>query len=281
MTPTPAAGAAPTAPESRVPGRRGYGFGDVLASEWTKLVTLRSTYWTLLITVGLGIGIGALVSDLQARHFATESPFARLTFDPTRSSLAGMLFAQLVFGVLGVLVLSGEYSTGTIRATFAATPRRVGVLVAKALIVASSVFVVGEVLCFASFFLGQWIIAGLAPSASLGDPGVLRAVLGAGCYLTVLALIALGLAAIVRHTAAAISAFVAVLFVLPVISDALPVSVSSAINPYLPANIGVNVFSPAGVGTNALPPFVGLGVLCAYAAGVLVIGTVLLVRRDA
>ena len=75
--------------------------------------------------------------------------------------------------------------------------------------------------------------------------------------------------------------FVAVLFVLPVISDALPVSVSSAINPYLPANIGVNVFSPAGVGTNALPPFVGLGVLCAYAAGVLVIGTVLLVRRDA
>ncbi len=269
------------APPRPSPGRSRYRFDNVVASEWTKLITVRSTYWTLFVTVVLGIGIGALVSDLQARHYATEPAFQRIGFDPTRSSLAGMLFAQLVFGVLGVLVMSGEYSTGTIRATFAATPRRLGVLAAKGLILAVVVFVVGEVLCFSSFFLGQAIIAGRAPDATLGDPGVLRAVLGAGCYLTVLALLALGLATLVRHTAAAISAFVSILFVLPVIVDALPVSVGNAVNRYLPANIGINVFSPLGAGSNPLSPWVGIGVLCAYAAVLLVLGAAVLVRRDA
>ena len=192
-----------------------HGLGGVLSSEWTKLTSVRSTVWTLVITAVSGVGIGALVASAQAARFSTRSPAARLAFDPTRSSLAGMLLAQLAIGVLGVLVVSAEYSTGTIRATFSAVPRRTMVLVAKVLVFAGVAFVVGEVVSFVAFTLGQRILSGKTPTASLSDPTVVRAVVSAGLYLTALGLLALGLATIIRHTAAAISTFVGLLFILP------------------------------------------------------------------
>jgi hypothetical protein len=258
-----------------------YGLGGVLSSEWTKLTSVRSTVWTLVITALAGVGIGAIVTSAQAARFSTRSLSAQLAFDPTRSSLAGMLFAQLAIGVLGVLVVSAEYSTGTIRATFAAVPRRPMVLVAKAALFAAVALVVGEVVSFAAFLLGQSILSGKTPTASLSDPTVLRAVISAGLYLTALGLLALGLAVIVRHTAAAISTFVGLLFILPIVSDVLPSSFANDVGRFLPADIGTQMMSVNYHGADSFGPWLSFALLGAYAVAVLIAGGVLLVRRDA
>ncbi|HUA96398.1 MAG TPA: hypothetical protein VMB82_12845 [Acidimicrobiales bacterium] len=258
-----------------------FGFWSVLSSEWTKLTSVRSTVWTLVATVVAGVGIGAIVTSAQAARFATRSPLSRLTFDPTRSSLSGLLFAQLAIGVLAVLVVSAEYSTGTIRATFAAAPRRPLVLLAKALLFGVVSFAVGEAVSFLAFALGQHILSGRTPTASLSDPTVLRAVISGGLYLTVLGLMAQGLAWIVRHTAAAISTFVAILFILPIIADVLPSSFSSDVNRFLPADIGTVLVSANYHGTDPFGPWTSFALLCGYAVAALVVGAVVLVRRDA
>lgn len=262
------------------PGGR-YGLGAVLSSEWTKLVSVRSTVWALLVTALAGVGIGALVTSAQAARFQTRSVVAQATFDPTRSSLTGLLFAQLAVGVLGVLVVSAEYSTGTIRATFSAVPRRPLVLVAKAALFGVVVFLVGEVVSFVAFVIGQRILSGKTPTASLADPTVVRAVVSGGLYLTVLGLMALGLGWILRHTPAAISTFVAILFILPIIADVLPSSFSSDVDRFLPADIGTVMLSVDHQGSDPFGPWLSFGLLCAYAVALLVVGGVLLVRRDA
>jgi len=210
----------------------------------------------------------------------------RLTFDPTALSLTGLLFGQLAIGVLGVLVMSAEYSTGTIRATFSAAPRRWQVLLAKALVFGLVAFVVSEAVSFGAFFLGQAILGRGIPHANLGLPGVARAVVGGGLYLTVLSELALGLATIIRHTAGAITAYVAVLLVLPLIVAALPSSIQDAVGRYLPANIGAALISTNGVvhravGGSVFSPWVGFGILCGYGLAALMLGGWLLVRRDA
>ena len=258
-----------------------YGFRGVLASEWIKLVSVRSTVWTLLLTALAGVGIGAIVTSAQAARFSSRSLASQLAFDPTRSSLAGVLFAQLAIGVLGVLIMSGEYSTGTIRATLAAAPRRPLVLVTKVVLFFSVALVVGEIVSLAAFGLGQRILLGKTPTASLGDPTVLRAVLSGGLYLAALGLFALGLATIIRHTAAAISAYVGVLLVLPIIADILPSSFSSDVSRFLPADIGTVMLSGHYHGSDPFGPWPSFGLLCAYAAAALIVGGVLLVRRDA
>ena len=260
------------------PGR--YGLLGALRSEWTKLRTVRSTLWTLGITVVLGIGLGAVAAATTAARWSTASLAEQLTFDPVRVSLTGILLAQLAVGILGVLVMTAEYGTGTIRATLAAIPHRRLVLVAKGIVFGLVALVVGEVVSFAAFFLGQSLLTAPAPHTTLGAPDVLRAVVGGGLYLTVLGLLALGLAAIIRHTAGAISAFVAALLILPLIVAALPSSIGGPIGRYLPANSGVTLVSvrsdPA-----SFSPWVGLGVLAGYAAALLVLGGILLRRRDA
>lgn len=256
------------------------GWRGAVASEWTKFRTVRSTLWTLATTVVLGIGLGALAAATTAARWAQMSLLERLTFDPTRTSLTGLLFAQLAVGILGVLVVSAEYGTGTIRVTFAALPRRPVVVGAKVAVYGAVVLVVGEAVSFAAFGVGQVLLAPKAPSASLGDPGVLRAVVGGGLYLLVLGLLALGIATIVRHTAGAISAFVAVLLVLPIVVAALPSSIGNALGRYLPANIGVVLLSVAPQ-AHSFSPWVGLVVLASYAAAVIAAGVVLVVRRDA
>jgi ABC-2 type transport system permease protein len=258
-----------------------YGIVGVFSSEWTKLTSVRSTVWTLLLTAIAGVGIGAIVTSAQAARFSTKSLVARAAFDPTRSSLAGLLFAQLAIGVLAVLIVSAEYSTGTIRATFAAAPRRPLVLVAKVVLLGVIAFLVGEAVSFVAFVIGQHILSGKTPTASLSDPTVLRAVLSGGLYLTALGLFALGLATIIRYTAAAISTFVATLFILPIIADVLPSSFASDVNRFFPADIGTVMLSANYHGSDPFGPWESFGLLCGYAAASLVIGVILLVRRDA
>jgi ABC-type transport system involved in multi-copper enzyme maturation permease subunit len=276
-----------------------------MAAEWTKLWSVRSTTWTLVATVAAVIGIGALGTG-------TVSP-SEIIDDPTRRSLIGIFLGQLIFGVLGVLVMSAEYGTGTIRATLSAVPRRPIVLAAKVLVFGAVAVVVSEVLAFSAFAVGQALLSAkhavgtstaLAQranhlgikiphnlqgvlstgSASLGQAGVLRAVVGAGLYLAVLGLLALGLATIIRHTAGAISAFAVVVLVLPLIVQALPTSISNAVARYLPANIGLVMFSTDGIPDrieHAFSPWTGFALLAMYTVVVLGIGCWVLVRRDA
>jgi ABC-2 type transport system permease protein len=255
----------------------------VVRAEWTKLRTVRSTTWSLLLTVVLAIGIGILTTGFAAARWHQLGPVEQLTFDPTARSLTGLLFGQLVVGVLGVLVVSAEYSTGTIRATLAAVPNRPLVLAAKTLVFGVVALVVSEVTSFVAFFIGQAILKGSTPYATLGQPGVLRAVVGSGLYLTVLGLLALGLASIFRHTAGAISAFVVILLILPLILQALPQSIINSVGKFLPVNIGVTMIAtkPSFDQGAPFPPWVGLGILAAYALGALLVGGWLMVQRDA
>ncbi len=259
-----------------------YGLRHVLVAEWTKLRTVRSTAWSLIIIVALTFGIGALATSVQAARWAHLSLADRIRFDPVRLSLTGILLAQLAVGVLGILMVTAEYGTGTIRATLAAVPRRLMVLVSKVVVFAVVALVVSEVVCFGAFFLGQWILAGRAPHATLGQPGVLQAVGGSGLYLGALGLIGLGLAVIIRHTAAAIAVFVVVLFILPLVLNALPQSVINAVAKYLPANMGLAMISLHPFREMPLfGPWTSFAILVGYGMGLLVIGAVTLVRRDA
>lgn len=251
-------------------------------SEWTKLRTVRSTVWTVAVTIVLGIGFSVLsVLAARARLQGAHGPGVQITIDPTRRSLTGVIFAQLAIGVLGVLVMSAEYSTGTIRASLSAIPRRPVVLAAKAVVFGAVAIVTSELVTFAAFFIGQSLFAASSlPHATLGQQGVLQAVAGSGLYLTVLALFALGLATIIRHTAGSIATFVGILLILPLLLQALPTEYVNDVSRFLPLNIGVNMVQ-GGVQPNSFSPWVGLAVLAGYALGALVIGGVLLVRRDA
>jgi len=256
-----------------------YHLVGLLAAEWTKLRTVRSTMWTLAVTIVLGVGIAALATAETRAHWSTMSLISRVTFDPTGTSLAGLFLGQFTIGILGVLVMSAEYGTGTIRATFAAAPRRPLVLVAKALVFGVVALVVAEVVSFISFFLGQALLSAPAIHTTINSPGALRAVSGGGIYLCVLGLFALGLATIIRHTAGAISAYVGVLLVLPIIVHVLPNSMEIQTERFLPDHIGAAIIS-ANFG-NSFPPWNGLLLLAGYAAIALIIGGALLVRRDA
>jgi ABC-2 type transport system permease protein len=281
------------------------GLRRAMAAEWTKLWSVRSTMWTLVATGVAVVGLSALSTGTRSASDIVD--------DPTRLSLIGIFLGQLIFGVLGVLVMSAEYGTGTIRATLSAVPRRPVVLNAKILVFGAVALVVSEVFSFVAFSMGQAILSakhavgtstavaqraqnlGLkvphqlqsvlsGGSASLGQPGVLRAVVGAGLYLAVLGLLALGLATIIRHTAGAISAFVGIVLVLPLIVQALPTSINDAVARYLPANIGLVMFSthevPDRLGP-AFSPWTGFALLVLYTVAILGIGCWVLVRRDA
>jgi len=255
-------------------------FGDVLRSEWTKLRSVRSTFWALTVTVVLGIGLGALISAATAHGYARTSVSARLSWDPTNISLSGMVAAQLAIAVLGVLCISSEYTSGMIRTSLIAVPKRGRVLAAKSLVLAVATFVVGEATSFTAFFVGQALISGHAPHASLGDPGVARAVVGAGLYLTALAVLSVAVGTLLRHPAAAIACLVAVLLVLPGIVQALPDSWRNPVNEFWPTQAGgqiASVYIPA----RTLQPWPGFGVMCLFVVIVSTIAWTLLDRRDA
>jgi ABC-2 type transport system permease protein len=251
----------------------------VALSEWTKLRSVRSTRWTLLTTLLLIIGIGILACVVFENRWSHLGAGERAHFQPLRASLVGVNFAQLAIGVLGVLVITAEYSTGMIRASFSAVPKRLPVLWGKALVFAVVAFVITLPAVFIVFFAGQGILSGQHINITISHPGVVRALFGAALYLTVMGLFGLGLGAITRSTAAGISALAALIFVLPPIIGLLPTSTANSIDPYLPSNAGGAVWT-IHPDPNTLAPWTGLALFAGYAALSLLIAAVLLRRRD-
>jgi ABC-2 type transport system permease protein len=240
-------------------------FGDVLRSEWTKLRSVRSTFWALTVTVVIGIGLGAAISAAAAHGYAKSSVSGKLSWDPTALSLDGMGIATLAIAVLGVLCISSEYSSGMISTSLIAVPKRGRILAAKSLVFAAVTFVVGEVTSFAAFFVGQALISGHAPTATLGDPGVARAVVGAGLALTALAVLSVAAGTVLRHPAAAIAGMIALLFVLPAIAQALPDSWRNPVTEFWPTQAGGQL-ATVHQAAHTLQPWPGFGVMCLFVA---------------
>ena len=253
----------------------------VLLSEWTKFRSLRSTVFTLLIAVVLSIGIGALISAVSASQYHTLSPVARAGFNPVSLSLNGTLFSQLAIGVLGVLVLSGEYGTGMIRSSLTAVPRRLPVLWAKLGVFAGVVFAVTLVTSFVSFFLGQALLSSQHAGVAISAPGALRSVAGVALYLTVTGMTGMALGGLLRNTAAGISIFVAAFFVIPPLAGLLPASWSSHFAQYLPSNAGQALYGEGRGLAHPLAPWAGFGVLCSYAVVLIALAAWRLRRADA
>jgi ABC-2 type transport system permease protein len=256
-------------------------FADAIRSEWTKTRTVRSTYASLVAAAVLMVGVGALISFAVGNHYQRADLAERLTFDPTGTSLTSIIFAQLAVAVFAILLVTAEYQTGMIRTSLQAVPRRPWLLGAKALVFAAMALVVGEIICFASFFVGQPLLkAGPAPYATIGQPGVARAVALSGVYLVLSGLIAMGVGALVRHTAAAITVIVAVYFVLPGVAQALPQSWSRPVEKFIPTG-GGRAMAAVLPNHDFLSPWWGLILLCGYVVVVLGAGFVTMQRRDA
>jgi ABC-2 type transport system permease protein len=262
-----------------------YRMSSVIRSELTKMRSVRSTTWTLLLTIVLTIAIGAIATAAQSGHWSHVSAADRLTFDPTNLSLVGLVAGQLTIGILGIMVMTAEYGTGTIRSTLAAVPNRGLFLVAKVAAFALVALIVGEIVSFVAFFVGQALLISPVPHATIGQPGVLRAVVGGGLYLTLLGLLGMGLGTIIRHTAGAIAAFVGILLIVPALLAAFPLSVQNAVSKYEPMSIGntmstVNTHVTSGA-TPTFSPWAGMAILTLCVAAVLGLGALRLIRRDA
>jgi ABC-2 type transport system permease protein len=280
--------------EHRLPATAGNAsFAGALRSEFTKIRSVRSTYWTLLALVVVTVGLGALSS-----WSATRNPHGP-DFDPTMRSLGGLYFSQLVIAVLGVIVITSEYSTGMIRTTLTTMPRRGTMIAAKATVFGLLSFVTGLITCFASFFLGQELMSGhhsftgfnngqpvVSPghlNATLGQPHVLRAVIGGALFLTACGMLAFGIGLLVRHTAAGISIMVALLFVVTILVNLLPSSWQNDVVRWMPADAGTQIWTtvPNQGPPNLFDPWNGFAVFCGYAVIALVAGVILFRKRDA
>jgi ABC-2 type transport system permease protein len=250
----------------------------VVRAEWTKLRALRSTWWCGLTAVVLIAGLGAAIAGSgTAYHVSAANSAAK----GVSAALLGLLFAQLVIGVVGVLAFSGEYGTGMIRATLAVVPARLPVLWAKVIVLAGLVLPVTLLCAVVDFFAATAIEFSRGGSAiSLTDPGVLREVVGASLYLTVVVIIGLALGALLRRTAAALSVFAAVFFVIPIVVGALPHTITG-FAPYLPSNAGGALWGSPLTIAHALSPWAGFAVLCGYAVVLTGLAAWRLRRRDA
>ncbi len=265
------------------PGRPA-GFRRLMLAEWTKIRSVRSTVWTLVLFVVITVGLTALLSWLSVSNWTgpnAPARDARIVADPVGFIFgAGIGLGQLTIAVLGVLLISTEYSTGVIRASLLAVPRRYPMLAAKIAVFALVVLVLAEIVAFACFFLGSAILHSRV-AVSLSDTGVLRSVIGAGLYLTVLGILSLAIGALIRHTAAAISTAIGVVFVLPILAGLLPGSWGAHINAYLPEQAGILITHTSEVSGDLLSPWQGFGVLCIWTVVLLAAATYLLNRRDA
>jgi ABC-2 type transport system permease protein len=252
----------------------------VVRSEWTKLWSLRSTRWALLISVIAMAGLGIVISAVQMAHWTHMRAHERASFNPVDVSLGGWHLAQLAIGVLGVLLITGEYSTGQIRSTFAAVPHRLPVLWAKAGVYAGITFALMLASSFAAFLVSQPILRRHHVETTLSSPHVLRAVVGAALFLTVTGLFGLSLGALVRNTAGGIATFAGLMFVLPGITAILPNSWGNSIDPYLPLSAGTDILA-IHPDASSLAPWTGFLLFLGYAALALAASAVLLLRRDA
>jgi ABC-2 type transport system permease protein len=249
------------------------GLRPAVRAEWTKLTSLRSTPWTIG-AMALGSIVVTYLSCLHARH---HSAVWYQGFDPTNQAMSGLFVASLLIGVLGALAVTGEYSSGSIRTSLAALPRRQTFLGAKAVVVGGVALVVGELLSFACFFVGRAVLSGAAPTASLGQPGVLRAVVLSGAFLALLALFGLGLGTALRHTAGAVASYAGALLLVTVLLDRFSPSAAR----FAPEQIYANSVAAVVPQANSLSATIGFMVMVAYAAAALCLGGAALVRRDA
>ncbi len=271
---TPAAGILPACGQpQRVSQPR------VIRAECTKLRTQPSAYWSLLSAVTLVVGFGIGYSLLRVAR-PPHGAAAIASFDPAAISLSGVQLAQIAVGVLGVLLVTGEYATGLIRTTFAAVPRRLPVLWGKAAVLAAIVAAVTLPAAFAAFAGGQSILGRQHLSVSLGEPGVTRAVIGSALYLAVIGLLGLGLGALLRNAAGGIAALFGLLYGLPLAAGFLPGNWATDVAKYLPANVGQAV-TTVDPDPTLLQPWTGFAVLCAYAAVLLGISAARMRRGDA
>ena len=278
------------------------GFGGLLLAEWTKIRSVRSTAWTLIIFTVVSLGLSALITWLTLRALNNGRHGARaggIIIDPVNFILGtGLGLGQLAIATLGVLVITTEYSTGAIRSALLAVPHRYPVILAKAVVLAALVFVAGEIVAFVSFFIGDALVnghvvtlhgvqAGHAVSVNhtitvaLSQPGVLRAVVGSGLYLTVLGLFALAIGGLIRHTAGAIVAVIGMVLVIFPLTGLLPYSWGAHIHAYMPTVAGQLITADKPTAGQLLSPWQGFGVFCAWTALLLAGAILLLQRRDA
>jgi ABC-2 type transport system permease protein len=259
------------------------GFRGTLRSEFTKIRSVRSTYWTLLVLLAVSIGIGAAISGGTAANWSHTTATDRASFDPTQASVAGLFYlGQLVIVVLGAMVLTAEYSTGMIRTSLTAMPRRIVVYTAKAAVFAIIALVVTFVAAFIAFFLGQALLASTHDNATLSQPNVLRAVIGSALYVTVCGLFAFAAGAILRHTAAAITTVIGLLFVIPILANLLPSSWYQDLQRWLPDAAGRALSVTVGPQPEHLFSAWGqFSVFAVYTLILLIVGAVLFRNRDA
>jgi ABC-2 type transport system permease protein len=252
-------------------------FAGVLRSEARKLGTVRSTFWILLAAVAFNVVTAALLGALLPGRLSADQ---KATIDSVRVSLGGLHLSQIAVGLLGVLTVTSEYGSGMIRATLAAVPQRRLLLTAKALVLATAAVATGIGSCLAAYLVFRaFLPAGDAMRATLADPGVLRAVTGAGLYLTVLSLLGFGLGTTLRSSAGAVAVLFGVLFVPTLLTTLLPSSWQDTLGPYLPMNAG-NAIYTVRPEAHMLQPWAGFGVFCLYAAAALIAGFVMISRRD-
>jgi len=271
LTPVAPIGASLARPAGRA------GFAGALRSEFTKIRSVRSTYWSLIALIVVTVGIGTAAGASAASQPGQLGPH----FDPTNTSLYGLVLGQLIMAVLGALTVTSEYSTGMIRTSLAVMPRRGTVIAAKAVVLGTVALVTGLVACFAAFFAGQALMSGQHINATLGQPHVLRAVIGGALFLTVCGLLGLGLGLLLRHTAAAISAAVGLLFVLFILAPQLPSSWQ--VSKWVPLNAGGQIWQAVASQPSAhmFSAWTGFAVFCGYAAIAILGGLILFRKRDA
>ncbi len=254
------------------------GPAGVARSEWTKIRSLRSTFWTLLVTAGLTIGLGSLFALGRTSGREPIGP----DFNAAGFPFNALFLSQLAIGVLGVLIVTAEYSSGMIRTTFTAVPQRGLLLAVKASVFALVTFVVAAVTTFVTFFASQWILGRDSRhlGVSLTSPNALRIVVGAALYLTLCGLLGVGLGALLRSTPAAITTLAGLLFILPIMMNFLPLSWHrDAIAQWLPSNAGFQIIEKVAQPLQ-LTPWVGLAVFAGWVAVTFAVALVLLRRRD-
>ena len=253
-----------------------------LRSELTKIRSVRSTYWTMIVLFVVTVGIGALVTWLSGSHYNQMSLSQRATFNPTSNALVGLYFGQFVIVVLGAMTITAEYSTGMIRTSLTAMPRRGVFYLAKAAVFTVVALIIGEIASFVAFFVGQALLGTASQdiSTTLSAPHVLRAVIGGGLFIAACGLFAYGIGTLVRHTAAAISVAIGVLFVVPIIVNFLPSSWHNDIVRFLPSEGGLAIWNTTQT-AHEWPAWGEFGVFLAYTAAVLIAGYILFRKRDA
>ncbi|MEU0691738.1 ABC transporter permease subunit [Streptomyces uncialis] len=252
---------------------------QVIRSEWTKIRSVSSTVWTLGLAFVVTVALGMLISTLAKNDFGNLSPQDRLTFDPTLVSFAGMSLGQLAMIVFGVLVVSNEYSTGMIRTSLAAVPQRGTFLFGKVAVATALALVVGMITSFVTFFLGQMILGQYR--ADLSDPGVLRAVIGGGLYMTLIAMFSMGVAAMLRSPMLSLGILMPFFFLISAILG--NVSATEKVGRFLPDQAGSKIMQVVQPMDDDTPygPWGGLGIMVLWVAVALIGGYVLLKRRDA